>query len=902
MTLRWNSCEGPNGTTVTAANSDDVEGNAFDSVTTNGQTIAFTTSSPIRGSSSIRCASATAASSCFWQTNDTAASAVALRWYEKWTTWPSALQQNGFNIRGGGAGATTIGRRNINTNGTFSISLAATSGNSTTVLTTGSVFRFELVVTGLNGASGVMTLRVFSGHSKTALEQLQLTAQTTALTCDAIRWGKVNGAGTHDQMFDDLAWDIGRSTEIGPAIETINVVDTFTLTEGVSNISHQRTDAFTLSDLPASMVAAATALDTFTFTEAVTETVANDGVDYATLTEGAPSITVAATGAETFTQGDDTANSIPTGPQAVSWGGGLSNSYVVATDTDAADLTVGNKAMLYNGFGVLIENTVFTITGISAPFSGFVNVSISPAAATLPALGDTLKEVIPAGASLLQASNLTDSFTLSETAVVSQTLSGTDTLTLSDVASLTIATSLVGTDTQTLSEVAAVSDVQQKVGSDTQTLSSETALVSQSLVGSDTQTLVGETASIFPTIGANDSATQTEGAASLTAQGNATDTFTVTDDAYLLDMQTSASDSFTETAQPATVFAATIGSETHTLSAETSALTQGRTGTDTQTLSETAAIARTSVGTDSLTLTEAAGSITAEIAGTDTFTATESVLLDQGGVISAMDTFTVSETAEVTVDHASTDEFTVTDIGALAEFRQAGDSMTLGETLGSLTAAVTDTDEAELSEASSFEGGEFRTGSDTFIVGEVSSLTKVTEFAGVDSATLTESATLVITIEATDQATLIEEANAVVFVVAEDLHTLFEQASTGADSVYLLEQRRLTTAYIMENPVEIRLLPHARVRTHGGGYVTQAGSPRALQAFRLIETSSVVVTDPVKTTDGWMRTRMWQLMGEWDAEIQPDDTFEHDGRTWTVLSMMPENGYETRAQVERVGS
>ena len=123
----------------------------------------------------------------------------------------------------------------------------------------------------------------------------------------------------------------------------------------------------------------------------------------------------------------------------------------------------------------------------------------------------------------------------------------------------------------------------------------------------------------------------------------------------------------------------------------------------------------------------------------------------------------------------------------------------------------------------------------------------------------------------------------------------------GGQAQYFAVQRGLTHAYITEQPVELDLTPHVRVRTTAGGFTTSAGAPRGAQTFRLIEGSSVVVTDPVKTETGWMRSRDWQLMCEWDALIAIGDTFIYDGRTWTVLNLMPANGYERRAVVERVG-
>lgn len=118
---------------------------------------------------------------------------------------------------------------------------------------------------------------------------------------------------------------------------------------------------------------------------------------------------------------------------------------------------------------------------------------------------------------------------------------------------------------------------------------------------------------------------------------------------------------------------------------------------------------------------------------------------------------------------------------------------------------------------------------------------------------------------------------------------------------YFMVQRGLTHAYITENPVELTLTPHVKSRTATGGYATAAGAPRVTQSFRLIEGSSVVITDPARTETGFNRSRDWQLMGEWDALIAVNDTFIYDGKPWYVQNMMPWNGYERRAVVERIG-
>lgn len=122
----------------------------------------------------------------------------------------------------------------------------------------------------------------------------------------------------------------------------------------------------------------------------------------------------------------------------------------------------------------------------------------------------------------------------------------------------------------------------------------------------------------------------------------------------------------------------------------------------------------------------------------------------------------------------------------------------------------------------------------------------------------------------------------------------------GDNAEFIMVNRELTELYIKENPVELTLVPYVRTRTATGGYVIAAGTPRASQKMRLIETSSVAVTDPQRTETGYQRVRMWQLMASYDAVIEIDDVFVLDGTTWKIISNMPKNGYERRAVIERL--
>lgn len=121
------------------------------------------------------------------------------------------------------------------------------------------------------------------------------------------------------------------------------------------------------------------------------------------------------------------------------------------------------------------------------------------------------------------------------------------------------------------------------------------------------------------------------------------------------------------------------------------------------------------------------------------------------------------------------------------------------------------------------------------------------------------------------------------------------------DEFLLSVQRELTHAYILENPSTIILRPRQRQRTDSGGYTLVDEIARAEQIMRVIEMSTYSANGVTRTETGFQRKRDYQLMCEWDAVIEVDDVFFYDDVRWIVRSFMPENGYEIRAIVERIG-
>ena len=112
-------------------------------------------------------------------------------------------------------------------------------------------------------------------------------------------------------------------------------------------------------------------------------------------------------------------------------------------------------------------------------------------------------------------------------------------------------------------------------------------------------------------------------------------------------------------------------------------------------------------------------------------------------------------------------------------------------------------------------------------------------------------------------------------------------------------QRRLTTAFIATQPVELVLTPRSRVKTSAGGRTWVEAAPRAAQTLRLVEPSNPA--RPTRTADGIERTVEFLLIGEHDAQLGVYDVFDHAGGRWEVVFLYHENGWERRAEVARHG-
>lgn len=121
-------------------------------------------------------------------------------------------------------------------------------------------------------------------------------------------------------------------------------------------------------------------------------------------------------------------------------------------------------------------------------------------------------------------------------------------------------------------------------------------------------------------------------------------------------------------------------------------------------------------------------------------------------------------------------------------------------------------------------------------------------------------------------------------------------AQRGLDSL-----RRVTQAFIDDDPYPVVLVSNStKTKKPGGGYDMGAGVSRGTQTFKLVASFG---DDGVQTSEGGGQTHSWKytLIGAWDAQIEIGDTWTDGDTKYRVVSLLQNNGYETRAAVEATG-
>lgn len=129
------------------------------------------------------------------------------------------------------------------------------------------------------------------------------------------------------------------------------------------------------------------------------------------------------------------------------------------------------------------------------------------------------------------------------------------------------------------------------------------------------------------------------------------------------------------------------------------------------------------------------------------------------------------------------------------------------------------------------------------------------------------------------------------------------QVGVGRSATELRVMRMNTLAFIEADLRLVTLTPQTAQRS-GTGTRMVAGAPRPTQKARLVDQTRTFNAFPGKATgsDGTARDMQYQLIMLWDAEIDKNDYWiDADGYRWDVLDVLPDNGYERRAEVRRHG-
>lgn len=104
--------------------------------------------------------------------------------------------------------------------------------------------------------------------------------------------------------------------------------------------------------------------------------------------------------------------------------------------------------------------------------------------------------------------------------------------------------------------------------------------------------------------------------------------------------------------------------------------------------------------------------------------------------------------------------------------------------------------------------------------------------------------------------------------------------------------RRQTALYIADAPFTTRLVPHPETTSDAGGRIREAGTPRKPQTFRLVPldrratgTSNLEAGRPA---DGVMRQDDFEILGQFDLEIERGDRFTiDDGTEYEITEVQP---------------
>lgn len=119
-----------------------------------------------------------------------------------------------------------------------------------------------------------------------------------------------------------------------------------------------------------------------------------------------------------------------------------------------------------------------------------------------------------------------------------------------------------------------------------------------------------------------------------------------------------------------------------------------------------------------------------------------------------------------------------------------------------------------------------------------------------------------------------------------------------ANAGTLAAQRKVTAAFIADDPTVVALIPRTRTSTGTGGFTDTSGTARDPQTVKLSELN--FGTPPIVTVAGVERIVDYHLIGPWDMEIEVGDYWVDDaGTKYEVIGFTEGWSYMTKALVSR---
>lgn len=113
----------------------------------------------------------------------------------------------------------------------------------------------------------------------------------------------------------------------------------------------------------------------------------------------------------------------------------------------------------------------------------------------------------------------------------------------------------------------------------------------------------------------------------------------------------------------------------------------------------------------------------------------------------------------------------------------------------------------------------------------------------------------------------------------------------------VLAHRRVLRQFLHAEPLRIIIQRPTITTTAAGGKVKSNPQDLAPQTFRLIPFKKRLTTMTRDTPDGNIVNLPYVLLGEHDADVQPGDSFEHNGGIYDVVSIEPNTSYRVAANV-----